>query len=418
MVNSEPHNPPGPARRPRRGPDRRALLRAGLFAGSAGLLAACGQDGGRAAAAKPTRVSRPDDPVTLPLAADNKAIADGLTPEKGATLRLLNYADYLAPDLVKAFQKEYGCKVQVTTFTTMTEAVEKLRNASAAPYDVFFPTADVVGRVVQAGLLQPVNHSYLGNLANVWPTLQNPFYDQGSRYTVPYNVFSTGIGYRADRITSLPANGYDLFWDPAYAGKVYVLDDYREALALTLVRRGDFEVNTGDAAVLGRAGKDLAELLRTVKVKVGTQQATLLPQGQALVHQAWSGDMIAAQYNLAEDQPATDLGFWYPEQGKGVIGTDCVAVVRGAGSPVLAHHFLDYLLDTDNAGTNMGWVGYQPAQTAFTPQYMAENEYVPANLTSAIVTEQAYRDCVQLLQLDVESERLWQDTWAQFNAGS
>jgi spermidine/putrescine transport system substrate-binding protein len=319
--------------------------------------------------------------------------------------------------VVAAFSRKYGVQVQITTFTTMTEAVDKLRSGEAA-YDVFFPTADVVDKVARARLLQPLNHSYLPNLANAWPSLQSPFYDVGSRYTVPYNVYSTGIGYRADIVKELPANPYDLFWDTRYAGKVYVLDDYREAPAMTMLRRGRTDLNTEDPAVLATAGQDLADLIRTVSVKVSTQEATLIPEGAALVHQAWSGDMVSAQSYLAKGQSPSVLGYWYPEGKRGVVGTDCMAVVKGAAHPVLAHLFLNYLLDTAVAGQNMSWVGYQPAQTAFTPAYMVQNQYVPENLASAIVTEADYRNGIQLLQLSPTGEALWQNTWAAFQAGS
>ena len=44
-------------------------------------------------------------------------------------------------------------------------------------------------------LLQPVTFSYIPNLeANIWPQLTSPFYDVGSRYTVPYVIYTTGIG--------------------------------------------------------------------------------------------------------------------------------------------------------------------------------------------------------------------------------
>ena len=60
--------------------------------------------------------------------------------------------------------------------------------------------SNIVNLIAQQ-LLQPLNHSYLGNLEkNVWPELQDPFYDRGSRYTVPYVVWSDGIGWRNDKI--------------------------------------------------------------------------------------------------------------------------------------------------------------------------------------------------------------------------
>ena len=50
-------------------------------------------------------------------------------------------------------------------------------------------------------LLLPLNHAYLPNLeTNIWPQLQDPFYDRGSNYTVPYLTWQDGIGWRNDKI--------------------------------------------------------------------------------------------------------------------------------------------------------------------------------------------------------------------------
>ena len=65
---------------------------------------------------------------------------------------------------------------------------------------MYFPTPDIIGKLVAGKLLQPLNRSYLPNLANVWDSLQDPFYDKGSVYTVPYTVYTTGIGYRTDAV--------------------------------------------------------------------------------------------------------------------------------------------------------------------------------------------------------------------------
>ena len=78
-------------------------------------------------------------------------------------------------------------------------------------------------------LLQPLNHSYLPNLGNIWPELQDPFYDKGSRYTVPYVVWCDGIGWRNDMVQEDIAGAavpWDIFWQSApYKGKVGLLDD-------------------------------------------------------------------------------------------------------------------------------------------------------------------------------------------------
>ena len=101
--------------------------------------------------------------------------------------------------------------------------------------------------MVFTDLIQPLNHTYLPNLENVWPEYQDPWYDQGAQYTVPYTVYTTGVLYRADRVSSVPANGYDLIWDEQYAGKVYVLDDQGEAIGMSLLRNDiTTDINTSD----------------------------------------------------------------------------------------------------------------------------------------------------------------------------
>jgi spermidine/putrescine transport system substrate-binding protein len=413
-------------RRPAGGFDRRTFLRGsaafGVLAagGASGLLAACGGDDstGTSSGASPVKLSRPNDPATLALYDDVPAIKDGLQPEKG-TLKLFNYAEYINPDTVKAFEKEFGVKVQITTFTTMTEAVEKLRSG-AATFDVFFPTPDVIGKVVAGKLLQPLNKSYLPNLKNVWPTLQDPFYDQGSRYSVPYTLYTTGIAFRRDRVKTEPSkldNGYDILWDEQYAGKTFILNDNREPLGMAMLRRGERDVNTEDAAKIDQARKDLAELADAVNVKLGIEAYTKIPEGVATVHEAWSGDAVNAQYYLPKGGSADVIGYWYPRDKGGVIGSDTMAVTTKAKHPVLAHAFLDFMLQTEHALDNYSWLGYQPPQNSLDPDKLVADEYVPAHLTDAIVRPEDFDKGVQLLQLSRTGETLWDDAWSKFTAG-
>ena len=147
-------------------------------------------------------LARPDHPVTLPIYADNKAIASGLSPEKGP-LQFYNWDQYINTDVVKAFEKKYGVKVQISTFTTIDEAVAKI-SSGTVQFDVFVPELVFLERLVVGKVLQPLNLSYVPNLkANVWPSLHSPWYDVGARYTVPYTIYTTGIGWRADKLPGL-----------------------------------------------------------------------------------------------------------------------------------------------------------------------------------------------------------------------
>ena len=104
-------------------------------------------------------------------------IKDGLQPEAGP-LRLFNYDSYVNPDVIAAFEARYGVKVELTTFTTDTEALTKLASG-AVKADVHHSMVTMsIDRLINGGLLQPLNHSYLTNFGNVISTLQDPWYDK------------------------------------------------------------------------------------------------------------------------------------------------------------------------------------------------------------------------------------------------
>ncbi len=401
---------------------RRELLTRGAL-GALGLtiapslLAACGGSSSSGSAA--LELARPDNPVTLPIFDDNPMIASGLEPEKG-TLKIYNWVDYLWKKKLNEFGKKYGVKVELTTFATMDEAIAKLASG-ATDFDVFFPTPDRLSRLAAGKVLQPINKEYIPNLSNMWAAFQDPFYDVGAQYTVPYTVYTTGIGYRSDKVKGTPEdldNPYDFYWDTSAKGKVWLLDDSREAISAMLLRDGITDLNTEDPAQIEKAQADLLDLTKKVNVKVSTSDYENLPEGKAWIHQAWSGSMVSAPYYLPKGVSADVLGYWYPKGGNGPIGVDQMAVLKSAKNPVLAHLFLDFMLDNTNSYDNfVQFVGYQPPLKSINPDRLVSDEVVPPNLASAVVRESDFDNGYQELELSPDGQVLWQNAWAKFQAG-
>ncbi|MGH3092142.1 MAG: ABC transporter substrate-binding protein [Gaiellaceae bacterium] len=380
-----------------------------------------GGDGAAGQGEAPFELARRDNPVTLPIFDDNPPIDAGLEPESG-TLKIYNWIDYLDKATLKKFAKEYGVKTEISIFNTMDEAVAKLR-AGGGDFDVFFPTVDRLGKLVAGKLLQPINLDYVPNLEkNIWPQLVDPFYDVGSQYTVPYTIYTTGTGYRTDHVDPPPedlSNPYDIYFDEAYRGRTFLLDDYREAMCMLLLRNGVTDMNTDDAAALEQVRQDLLALTDAVNVKTSVLDYTLVPEGRAWLHQAWSGDFVSAQYYLPEGVDYTVLGYWYPPDGGGLIGNDTIAIPREAKNPVLAHHFLNFMLDNDNAYANFyNFVGYQPPLTSLNPDRLVADEVVPEHLASTVVREEDFDTGVTLLELAPEVDAVWQNIWAEFKSGA
>ena len=64
----------------------------------------------------------------------------------------------------------------------------------------------------------------------------------------------------------------------------------------------------------------------------------------------------------------------------GMISNDCMAVLANAERPVLAHAFINYVLDTKVVLENMSWLGYQPPQKSLDQTSMVDKGLVPETL--------------------------------------
>ncbi len=405
------------------GPNRRQFLaRAALLAaGTPALVAfldACSK-GGQSSSGPTLKIASPKNPVTWDIASDNKPIADGLTPEKGATLQLYSYADYIAPDAIKSFEDKYSTKVAVSTFNDTDEAITKIRGGNV-DYDIYFPSYDQIGRLVNGGLVRPINHSYVPNIKNVWPFFSNPWYDQEWRFTVPYTVYTTGIGWRADQVPAdigALKNPYEALWDPAYKDKTAVIDDWHTAMAMVLLKLGITDVNTSSADDLKKLGDQLTELVKATSPKVTVTMYSDLPAGQIGLSQMWSGDVINAVNYLPEGTGPEILRYWFPADGKGLVDNDLIVQLRGGKNPVLANLFLNHMLDPEVAKQNFQQIGYQPPQVSLNPDSLVADGLVPENLKSAIVRPEYFDVGYRLLELDTANDAAWHNVWRAFKAG-
>jgi spermidine/putrescine transport system substrate-binding protein len=409
--------------------DRRGFLTrsaAAALAVSGGvLLQACGErdETGAAPGAAGPQLASPANPVTWPIAPGNEPIADGLQPERGATLKVYNWTEYIYKDVVTDFEKKYAkydVKVQVSTYGNMDEAVAKLRGGQVA-FDVLFPTYDFLGKLVQGGFLRPLNHSYIENIDQVWPVFQNPFYDQGWHYSVPYTIYTSGIAWRVDKVEADVAglaNPWEALWDERYKGKVGILDDYREAIAMTLLKNGITDVNTGEEAHLSLARDQLVDLAKRVRPRVNTNDYIDLPEAKTWITHAWSGDMVNAQYYMPKGQSAEVMRYWFPPDGRGLVNSDLIVLLRSGKNPVLGHLFLNHLLDYDVAVNNMSWNGYQPPQTKLDPGELVAQELLPPNLKTATVLPAWFDTGYRLLELSPEVDNRWHAAWQEFKAGA
>ena len=199
-----------------------------------------------------------------------------------------------------------------------------------------------------------------------------------------------------------------------------MLDDYRETLSMAMLRKGLTDTNTGDPAIITAARDDLVEAVQVAGTKFDVNDYVDMPEGRSYVHQSWSGDLVSVQYYYPSWSPHDQIRYWYPTEAAGAIGSDTMAILATGKNPVLAHNFLNYMLDFDAGMRNFKWTGYVPPQTKITdprmvvkgdPMAIPEYAITPPGLANCIPQESDFKKGVEQLELTPEVDNLWKDAW-------
>src|SRR3990172_1579012 len=110
-----------------------------------------------------------------------------------------------------------------------------------------------------------------------------------------------------------------------------------------------------DPAGIDAAKQQIAEVVAATNARFDHIDYADVPRGRAYLHQSWSGNVGSAFYFLPEGDTAPNIDYYWPGSTEGVPGNvdnDTVTLLKGAQNPVLAHLFIDFILDTENARTN------------------------------------------------------------------
>ena len=78
---------------------------------------------------------------------------------------------------------------------------------------------------------------------------------------------------------------------------------------------------------------------------------------------------------------------------------------------MLAHVYLNYLLDQSNVIENISFNGYMQPIAGVTPQVLVKEQFLPPCLVSTVVLPSYFRRGVAELQIPVDADALWQQAW-------
>ncbi|MDQ3559749.1 MAG: extracellular solute-binding protein, partial [Pseudomonadota bacterium] len=159
------------------------------------------------------------------------ALAIGLQPapaEAAGTLNVYKWGEYISPEILDQFGKEFDVKVNLDTYSSNEEMLAKIQ-AGATGYDLVFPSVHMNDIMIQLDLLEKANVNQMPGFENIDKSFLRAKNDPNGEYCLPYAWGNVGIYYNKERVPDGLKSWADFF---AYAeknpGSVTLLDDMRE----------------------------------------------------------------------------------------------------------------------------------------------------------------------------------------------
>ena len=283
----------------------------------------------------------------------------GLNPvmaqaQEEKVLNIYNWSDYVASDTIANFEKETGIKVRYDTYDN-NEILHAKLVAGKTGYDIVVPSSTFARLQIDGGLLMKLDKSQLPNLKNLDPDIQAQIatIDPGNQYLVNWLWGYTTIGINTAKVKAalgsepMPANAWELFFNPKYASKlkscgISVLDSASEVIPAALHYLGKDSFS--------KSGADYQEalaLLKSVRPYVtlfsSSGYINEMASGSICMALGWNGDINIARARALEGKTGQDVVALVPKTG-GILFFDMMAITADAPHPKNAMLFMNYIM--------------------------------------------------------------------------
>ncbi len=275
------------------------------------------------------------------------------------TINVYSWGEYIANgtdgsmDINAEFTRRTGIKVNYTTFDSNESLYSKLVGGGA-DYDVIVPSDYMVSRLIDEGLLLPLDYENIPNYQYIDEQFRSPGYDPEEKYSVPYTWGVVGVFYNTryiDEVTS-----WESLWNDEYAGKILMFDNPRDSFAIAQFLLGQ-DVNTTDPEEW-RAAADLLKAQKPlVQAYVMDQIFDKMESGEAWIAPYYAGDAAILVDN------SEDIDFAVPKEGTNFF-VDAMCVPKTASHKREAEEYINFLCEPEISGANMDYVGYSTPETA------------------------------------------------------
>lgn len=286
---------------------------------------------------------------------------------------LLNWSEYIDPEIVEQFTSETGIEVKPVYFASDSDRDARIAQADAGEFDVVVINGPQLDLYRNWGWLAPMSTSDVPNIVHLdrrWIEA----YPDSKGYAIPYFWGTIGIAYRRDLIATPITSWSQIFHpDASLCGKFPMPPDVRQMhdLALFTVDAAGHE---DSAAQLEMTRRILLEQKPCVQeyVDPDLNERSQLISGEQIAAILYSGDALF----LSELDPRIE--FVIPAEGT-LLWSDYLVVPDSSRQKDAAFEFINFLNRPDIAARLADYLYYA------TPNLAAKEHLSEDYLRNAII---------------------------------
>ena len=308
--------------------------------------------------------------------------------DRSGVLKVYNWSDYIGEGIISEFEQWYkeqtgeDITVVYQTFDVNETMLSKIEKGHE-DYDVVCPSDYIIERMLNSGLLLPLDFASIPDSINYIAKNRSPYIEKMFReinpeidandYSVAYMWGTTGIIYNTKYVTDAEASTWDVISNPKFKDQVLIKDAPRDVYGPVLIYLKQKELKEGTVTLqeLMSDSSDesiaaVEEYLKSAKDNVLGWEADFgkdqMTKGRGVLSLNWSGDAVWAIEEAAA--VGVDLKYVVPEEGS-TVWFDGWVIPKYAKNVKAATYFIDFMCRTDIAIRNMDETGYVASNGAW-----------------------------------------------------
>jgi spermidine/putrescine transport system substrate-binding protein len=263
-------------------------------------------------------------------------------PATAQEINALVWCDHTDPAFLEPFTAATGITVNVRDYEGTGTALSLISQSQPGDWDVFVVDTTDVKRVVEQGLLAPLDPAAFP-LADVFPEVRLDDYHtiDGVTYAVPEKFGYNAIAFDSTKVTLDQARAIATLTDPAMLGQIAIYDYYLPIISQLAIAIGKAPADLTEADLPAIKEQLLAIRANAALVGDVVTSQTALATGQVGILLGGGEYAVAG---LQADQP--NLDWVLPDVG-GVRWQQAIGVMAASTKKDAATQFVQYVLSPE-----------------------------------------------------------------------